>query len=92
MNNPWKDIDLNSYEAHMSLESVHQLQAMNQMMKKQFSDYDVESIMILGIAGGNGLEHIDCKRIKCVYGIDINQIEELKFGEGEGEESEVIKL
>ena len=73
MNNPWKDIDLNSYEAHMSLESVHQLQAMNQMIKEQFSDYDVESIMILGVAGGNGLEHIDRERIKCVYGVDINQ-------------------
>ena len=27
-----------------------------------------------------------------IYGIDINQIEELKFDEQEGEESEVIKL
>ena len=73
MNNPWIDIDLNSYENHMSLENVRQLQTMNQMMKEQFSVYDVESIMILGIAGGNGLEHIDREKIKCVYGVDINQ-------------------
>ena len=73
MDNPWKDIDLNAYEKHMSLENVRQLQAMNQMMKEQFSVYDVESIMILGIAGGNGLEHIDREKIKCVYGVDINQ-------------------
>ena len=73
MNNPWIDIDLNSYENHMSLENVRQLQTMNQMMKEQFSVYDVESIMVLGIAGGNGLEHIDRKKIKCVYGVDINQ-------------------
>ena len=72
MNNPWIDIDLNSYENHMSLENVRQLQTMNQMMKEQFSVYDVESIMVLGIAGGNGLEHIDRKKIKCVYGVDIN--------------------
>ena len=62
MNNPWIDIDLNSYENHMSLENVRQLQTMNQMMKEQFSVYDVESIMVLGIAGGNGLEHIDRKK------------------------------
>ena len=73
MSNPWKDIDLNDYENHMSLENVRQLQAMNQIMKEQFSFYDVESIMILGIAGGNGLEHIDQRKIKYVYGADVNQ-------------------
>ena len=28
--------------------------------------------MILGVASGNGLEHIDTKKYKKVYGIDIN--------------------
>lgn len=42
----------------MKLDSVMQLQAMNEMMKGQLSDYVVSSVMILGIAGGNGLEHI----------------------------------
>lgn len=28
-------------------------------MKDQFSAYPVSSVMVLGIAGGNGLEHID---------------------------------
>ncbi|MBE6764750.1 MAG: class I SAM-dependent methyltransferase [Ruminococcaceae bacterium] len=73
MNNPWKDIDLNAYESHMSLESVYQLQAMNEMMKEQFDAYDAHSVMILGIAGGNGLEHIDKDKFLSVYGVDINQ-------------------
>lgn len=73
MDNPWKDIDLNDYESHMSLDNVYQLQAMNQMMNEQFSSYNAESVMILGIAGGNGLEHIDKEKFKCVYGVDINQ-------------------
>lgn len=73
MDHPWTEIDLDSYENHMRLETVRQLQTMNQMMKEQFSAYDVDSVMILGIAGGNGLEHIDRERIKCVYGVDINQ-------------------
>lgn len=31
MNNPWKDINLSDYESHMALDSVRQLQAMNQI-------------------------------------------------------------
>lgn len=72
MNNPWKDINLFDYENHMALDSVQQLQAMNQMMKGQLNKYDIQSIMILGIAGGNGLEHIDVEKITKVYGVDIN--------------------
>jgi len=72
MNNPWKDINLSDYESHMALESVQQLQAMNQMMKGQLNKYDIQSVMILGIAGGNGLEHVDVKKITKVYGVDIN--------------------
>jgi len=70
--NPWEEIDLDAYENHMSLENVYQLQTMNEMMKEQFYTYPVESVMILGIAGGNGLEHIDTERIRMVYGVDIN--------------------
>lgn len=72
MNNPWKDINLSDYESHMALESVQQLQAMNQMMKGQLNKYDIQSVMILGVAGGNGLEHVDVKKITKVYGVDIN--------------------
>ncbi len=73
MSNPWKEIKLDDYENHMSLESVYQLQRLSEMMREQFLVYDVESIMILGIAGGNGLEHIDKERIRKVYGVDVNQ-------------------
>lgn len=70
--NPWQKINLSDYENHMSLESVYQLQVLNQMMQAQFTDYDIETIMILGVAGGNGLEHIDKNKIKKVYGVDVN--------------------
>lgn len=73
MGNPWEEIDLNDYESHMSLDSVFQLQTMNQMMKKQFYDHPVRSVMILGIAGGNGLEHINTQLLDKVYGVDINK-------------------
>lgn len=73
MNNPWKDISLSDYENHMALDSVQQLQAMNQIMKGQLNQYEVQSAMILGIAGGNGLEHVDTEKLNKVYGVDINQ-------------------
>ena len=73
MSNPWEKINLSDYENHMSLDSVYQLQSLSEMMREQFYTYDVNSIMILGIAGGNGLEHIDGVRIKKVYGVDVNK-------------------
>lgn len=72
MVHPWKEIPLSDYENHMKLDSVMQLQNMNQMMKGQLNAYPVSSVMILGIAGGNGLEHIDRNKFQKIYGIDIN--------------------
>lgn len=72
MKNPWEEISLSDYENHMKLDSVMQLQAMNEMMKDQLNAYPVSNIMILGIAGGNGLEHISKDKLKKVYGVDIN--------------------
>ncbi len=71
--NPWEEISLSDYENHMSLDSVKQLQAMNEMMNKQFAAYPVTTVMIFGIAGGNGLEHVNQEKYKKVYGIDINE-------------------
>ena len=71
--NPWNEIKLDDYENHMSLDSVNQLQTMNAMMKEQFEAYPVETSMVLGVAGGNGLEHVSKDKYKTVYGVDINE-------------------
>ena len=88
MNNPWEDITLSDYENHMSLDSVKQLQAMNSIMKKQFGAYPVDTAMVLGIAGGNGLEHVSKDKYKTVYGVDINadylKAVEARYGALEG--------
>ncbi len=73
MSNPWNDIKLSDYENHMSLDSVGQLQSLNRFMAKQFDAYPVKTAMVLGVAGGNGLEHIDTDKYQTVYGIDINE-------------------
>lgn len=70
--NPWEEIPLSDYENHMRLESVQQLQTMNKMMCRQFFLCDADTVMILGIAGGNGLEHVVGRGFKRVYGVDIN--------------------
>ena len=72
MNNPWEEISLDDYENHMSLDSVKQLQTMNRIMKEQFEAYQVTTAMVLGVAGGNGLEHIRGDKYQTVYGVDIN--------------------
>lgn len=72
MTNPWEEISLDDYENHMSLDSVYQLQTMNEIMKEQLSSCPAKSVMILGVAGGNGLEHIQADKFARVYGVDIN--------------------
>lgn len=72
MKNPWEEIPLSDYENHMSFETVGQLQCLNSMMKAQFNKYPLSSVMILGAAGGNGLEHIEPDKIQKVYAVDIN--------------------
>lgn len=71
--NPWESISLRDYEEHMKLDNVRQLQTLNLLMKEQIEQYPIASLIILGIAGGNGLEHVNPTQIKTVYGIDINK-------------------
>ena len=73
MSNPWEEIRLEDYEKHMALDSVRQLQALSGIMKAQLEAYPVRTAMIFGIAGGNGLEHVDPEKYDRVYGIDINR-------------------
>lgn len=70
--NPWEEIPLSDYENHMKLDSVQQLQTMNRMMRRQFSLCGNGSAMVLGIAGGNGLEHVIQSNLSRIYGVDIN--------------------
>ena len=70
--NPWENIPLADYEKHMRLPQVQQLQALHRVMQRQLTAYPIQSVAILGVAGGNGLDLIDPQKIKTVFGIDIN--------------------
>lgn len=72
MRNPWKDVFLETYESHMSLSDVAQLQTLNRIMLEQVMAHPkAGSAVVIGVAGGNGLEHFG-ERFVVVYGIDIN--------------------
>jgi len=71
--NPWLEIPLEDYERHMSHHLVGQSILLNSLTKKYLDEIKPETALFLGIAGGNGLEHIDTNRTRYVYGIDINQ-------------------
>lgn len=73
MGNPWEAIGLETYEDHMRLDSVRQLQSLNALMQRQLAACPADTVMILGIAGGNGLEHIRSDQFRRVYGVDINE-------------------
>ena len=71
--NPWEKLPIDTYENHMSLSQVAQLQTLNRIMKSQWAAHpNASSVAVLGIAGGNGLEHCG-ESVRKVYGIDINQ-------------------
>jgi hypothetical protein len=71
--NPWLEIPLEDYERHMSHHMVGQSHLLNSLTKKYLETIKPETVVFLGIAGGNGLEHIDEQYTKTVIGIDINQ-------------------
>ncbi|HEY9341300.1 MAG TPA: class I SAM-dependent methyltransferase [Hanamia sp.] len=71
--NPWTEIPLADYERHMLDTSVGQLSLLNTLTKKYLAKIKPATCLFMGIAGGNGLEHINRNVSKNVIGIDINQ-------------------
>lgn len=72
MKNPWQQMPLAVYEAHMGFDGIEQLQALNRIMKSQWTAYaGAVSAAVLGVAGGNGLEYCGTN-LEIIYGIDVN--------------------
>jgi len=68
--NPWHSIPLSDYEGHMSAPGVEQLAALSFLFSRALKRVRPTSVAVLGIAGGNGLEHIEAS-VSRVVGIDI---------------------
>ena len=72
MSNPWLAIALEDYEGHMGSDNVRQLEALSDLFLRSLDLCVPESVAVLGVAGGNGLERIDCGITKRIVGLDIN--------------------
>jgi ubiquinone/menaquinone biosynthesis C-methylase UbiE len=72
MRNPWLDIPLEDYEAHMTLPYVGQAQLLSELFGKAIAEFRPRSVAVLGCAGGNGFERIRAGEVERVVGIDIS--------------------
>jgi len=72
MRNSWLDIPLHDYEGHMNSANVAQLAALADLFEEALTFCRPESVAILGIAGGNGLDRVDLRITKRIVGIDIH--------------------
>ena len=72
MRNPWLDVPLGDYEAHMALPAIGQSQLIADQLDILVRTYAPSSVAILGCAGGNGFERLIDTSVSRVVGIDIN--------------------
>ena len=72
MPNPWLSIPLSDYEGHMESPGVQQLSALSQFFARVLQECRPRSVAVLGVAGGNGLEHIPRTSVERLVGVDIN--------------------
>jgi hypothetical protein len=72
MINPWLNVPLTDYEAHMASGAVDQADALSALFAEVLALCRPASVAVLGVAGGNGLERIDPACTQRVVGIDLN--------------------
>src|SRR6478672_1093699 len=72
MDNPWLSIPLQDYEGHMGRDNAQQLSVLSELFKRALDICVPDSVAVLGIAGGNGLEHVNDATVRRVVGVDIN--------------------
>ena len=74
MSNPWLSIPLADYEGHMKSAEVRQLDALSELFAEALACCRPASVAVLGVAGGNGLEHVDTSITKRIVGLDVNPL------------------
>src|SRR5437016_14496355 len=74
MSNLWLAVPLSEYEPHMGSVEVQQLGVLSDLFAEAIGCCHPFSIAVLGIAGGNGLDHIDGSITARVVGLDLNPL------------------
>jgi SAM-dependent methyltransferase len=72
MKNPWLDVPLVDYEAHMLLPNVGQAQLLSDIFASALEELAPKSLAVLGCAGGNGFDRIAAQITERIVGVDIN--------------------
>lgn len=72
MTNPWLNVPLADYEGHMNAAEVQQSAPLSELFAEALAMRCPPSVALLGIAGGNGLDHIDTRITTRVLGLDVN--------------------
>ncbi len=70
MTNPWLNIPASDYDGHMA--EVGQSQVLSRIFLQTILGFSPNKLGLLGCATGNGLEHIDQRRVEEVHIVDIN--------------------
>jgi trans-aconitate methyltransferase len=73
MMNPWLALPLEDYEGHMGSAAVNQLVPLADLFGEALARLRPRSVAVLGVAGGNGLEHVDGSFTTRVVAVDVNQ-------------------
>jgi hypothetical protein len=68
--NPWLNIPPDDYETHMSSKNVQQYGTLSELFGEAPALCRPESVAVLGLAGGNGLERLDRNVTQRIIGID----------------------
>lgn len=72
MANPWLDIPLADYEAHMALPTVGRARLIADELDNLVRSHSPASVAIIGCAGGNGFDCLADTTVGRVVGLDLN--------------------
>ena len=72
MPSPWLKIPLEDYEGHMNSAAVQQAGVLSELFAEALAWARPESVAVMGIAGGNGLDRVDRAVTRRVVGLDVN--------------------
>jgi len=70
--NPWTLVPAADYESHMGPEGADQLAPLSAILGKALAGLRPARLLVLGVATGNGLEHVDPAVTRRVVGVDVN--------------------
>ena len=70
--NPWSLVSAAEYEAHMGPAGADELAPLSAIFGKIYAARRPRRLAVLGVATGNGLEHVDPATTRRTVGLDVN--------------------